>query len=86
MRQSLIIKKLYKVSIAFRKESFINAKKVLNFIQSLTNGKKVIESLTAFHKKLSTALIKFLQILAQLLQIIVLFIEIAYYALKRYSA
>ena len=36
--------------IAFRKESFINAKKVLNFIQSLTNEKKVIKSLTAFHR------------------------------------
>ena len=36
-------------SIVFKKESFINAKKVLNFIQSLTNEKKVIKSLTAFH-------------------------------------
>ena len=36
-------------SIVFRKESFINAKKVLNFIQSLTNEKKVINPLTAFH-------------------------------------
>ena len=86
MSEGLVIETLYEVSIVFRKESFINAKKVLNFIQSLTNRKKVIESLTAFHKKLSTTLIIFLQILAQLLQIIVLLIEIAYYALKRYSA
>ena len=42
MRKSLVIETLYEVSIAFRKESFINAKKVLNFIQSLTNEKKVI--------------------------------------------
>ena len=49
MRKSLIIETLYEVSIVFRKESFINAKKVLNFIQSLTNEKKVINPLTAFH-------------------------------------
>ena len=49
MRKSLIIEALYEVSIVFRKESIINAKKVLNFIQSLTNEKKVIKSLTAFH-------------------------------------
>ena len=42
MRKSLIIETLYEVSLVFRKESFINAKKVLNFIQSLTNEKKVI--------------------------------------------
>ena len=42
MRKSLIIETLYEVSIVFRKESFINAKKVLNLIQSLTNEKKVI--------------------------------------------
>ena len=29
-------------------ESFINTKKVLNFIQSLINEKKVIKTLTAF--------------------------------------
>ena len=46
MRKSLIIEALYyKVSIVFRKESLINAKKVLNFIQSLTNEKKVIKLL-----------------------------------------
>ena len=33
----------------FRKESFISAKKVLNFIQTLANEKKVINPLTAFH-------------------------------------
>ena len=48
MRKSLIIES-YEVSLVLRKESFINAKKVLNFIQSLTNEKKVIKSLTAFH-------------------------------------
>ena len=53
MRKSLIIEKLYEVSIVFRKENFINAKKVLNFIRSLTNEKKVIKSLTAFHRYLS---------------------------------
>ena len=51
MRKSLIIETLYEVSIVFRKESFINAKKVLNFIQSLTNKKKVLKSLTAFHNQ-----------------------------------
>ena len=30
------------------KESFMHVKKVLNFIQSLTNEKKVIKSLMAF--------------------------------------
>ena len=49
MCKSLIIKALYEVSIVFRKEIFINAKKVLNLIQSLTNEKKVIKPLTAFH-------------------------------------
>ena len=49
MRKSLIIETLYEVSIVFRKESFINAKKVLNFIQSLTNEKKVMKPLMAFH-------------------------------------
>ena len=41
MCKSLIIEALYEVSIVFRKESFINAKKVLYFIQRLTNEKKV---------------------------------------------
>ena len=49
MHKSLIIETSYKVSIVFRKEIFINAKKVLNFIQSLTNERKVIKSLTASH-------------------------------------
>ena len=49
MRKSLIIETLYEVSIVFRKGSFKNTKKVLNFIQSLTNEKKVIKPLTAFH-------------------------------------
>ena len=49
MRKSLIIETLYEVSIVFRKESFINAKKVLKFTQSLTNEKKVTKSLTALH-------------------------------------
>ena len=43
MRESLIIETLYEVSIVFRKESFINAKRALNFIRSLTNEKKVIK-------------------------------------------
>ena len=51
MRKSLVIETLYEVSIAFRKESFINAKKILNFIQSLTNEKKLMKSLTAFHNQ-----------------------------------
>ena len=50
MCKSLMIETLYEVSIVFRKESFINTKKVLNFIQSLANEKKVIKSLTAFHR------------------------------------
>ena len=41
-----------KVSIIFEKESFLNAKKVLNFMQSLTNEKRVINSEKAFHKNL----------------------------------
>ena len=53
MRKSLIIETLYKLSIVFRKESFINAKKRLNFLQSHTNEKKVIKSLTVFHTVLS---------------------------------
>ena len=36
MSEGLVIETLYEVSIVFRKESFINAKKVLNFIQSLS--------------------------------------------------
>ena len=49
MRKSLIIEALYEANIVFRKESFINAEKELNFIQGLTNEKKVINPLTAFH-------------------------------------
>ena len=49
MLKSLTFPTLYKVSIIFGKESFINAKKVLNSIQSLINEKKVIKSLMAFH-------------------------------------
>ena len=45
MRESLILATLNEVSIIFEKESFPNAKKVLNFIQSLTNEKKVINPL-----------------------------------------
>ena len=48
MRKSLIFAKLYEVSIVLGKESFINGK-VLNFIQSLIDKKKVIKSLTASH-------------------------------------
>ena len=46
-----IIETLYEVSIVFEKESFINAKKLLNFIQSLTNEKKGMKSLTAFRMR-----------------------------------
>ena len=49
MRKSLITETCYEVSIVFRKESYIHAKKVLNFIQSLRNEKTVTKSLTAFH-------------------------------------
>ena len=48
MRKSLIFALLFEVSIFFEKESFINAKKVLNFIQNLINEKKVAKFLTAF--------------------------------------
>ena len=44
MRESLILATLNEVSIIFEKESFINAEKVSNFIQSLTNEKKVMKS------------------------------------------
>ena len=50
MRESLIFATLNGVSIIFEKESFVNAKKVLNLIQSLTNEKKEMKSLTAYHK------------------------------------
>ena len=40
MRKSLIIETLYEVSIVFAKESFINAKKVLNYIQVLQMKRK----------------------------------------------
>ena len=49
MRESLIFATLNKESIIFEKESFINAKKILNSVQKLTNGKKVIKSLPVFH-------------------------------------
>ena len=67
MRKSLIIETLYEVSIVFRKESFINAKKVLNFIQSLTNEKKVIKSLTAFDTDILTIPKPNLQFIHQIL-------------------
>ena len=51
MRESLIFAKLNEVSIIFEKESFIIVKIVLNFIQSLTNKKKVIKFLTAYHAR-----------------------------------
>ena len=35
--------------IIFEKECFINTQKISDFIQSLTNKKKVIKSITAFH-------------------------------------
>lgn len=53
MRKSLIFATLNEVNIIFGKESFINTKKVLNFIQSLTTEKKIIKSLTAFHRVLT---------------------------------
>ena len=40
MRRSLMIETLYEVSIVFRKENFINAEKVLNFIQILQMKRK----------------------------------------------
>ena len=40
MRKSLITETCYEVSIVFRKESYINAKKVLNFIQVLQMKRK----------------------------------------------
>ena len=48
MRDSLIFT-IYEESIIFEKESFMNAEKVLYFVQSLINEKKVIKSVTAFH-------------------------------------
>ena len=53
MCKSLVFAALYKVSIISGKESFTNAKKVLNFIQSLINERKVIKYLMAFHSTLS---------------------------------
>ena len=38
----------YKENIIFGKESFTNAKKVLNFILNLKNEKKVVKSLSTF--------------------------------------
>ena len=40
MRRSLIFATLNEISITFEKENFINAKKVLNFIQSLQMKRK----------------------------------------------
>ena len=40
MRKSFMIETLYEVSIVFRKESFVNTKKVLNFIQILQMKRK----------------------------------------------
>ena len=54
MRKTLVFVTLYEVGINFGKESFINRKKVLNFIESPINEKKVIKALTAFHKKVSS--------------------------------
>ena len=51
MRESLIFATLYEVNVIFEKETFINAKKVLNFIQCLIILKKVTKSLAASHKK-----------------------------------
>ena len=48
MHKSLTFMILFEVSIIFGKESFISTKKVSNFIQSLINKKKVINSLTQF--------------------------------------
>ena len=42
MCKSLLFATLSEVSIIFGKESFINAKKVLDFIESLKNDKKLI--------------------------------------------
>ena len=50
MRKSLIFATLFEVRIIFGKESFINAMKGLNFIQSPINEEKAIKSLTAFHR------------------------------------
>ena len=49
MRKGLIFATLYELTIIFEKESFIDAKKVLNFIQNLVNEKKVRKSLTGLH-------------------------------------
>ena len=49
-RKSLIFSTLCEVSIIFGRESFIDAKNVLNFIVNLINGKKVIKLLTEFHR------------------------------------
>ena len=40
MRKSFMIETLYEVSIVFRKERFVNTKKVLNFIQILQMKRK----------------------------------------------
>ena len=48
------IRDLRVLSIIFEKGSSLNAKEVLNFMQSLTNEKKVIKSLMEFHIDVST--------------------------------
>ena len=45
MCKSFVFATLWEISIIFEKESFINAKKVLSFIQSFINEKKVIKPL-----------------------------------------
>ena len=52
---SPVIETLYKVLFL---KKFYNAKKVLNFIQSLTTEKKVIKSLTVFHMSVICILTK----------------------------
>ena len=58
MRKSLIFATLYGENIIFQKESFINAKKVLNFIQSLINENliKSYKVLIKSHKESNKAL------------------------------
>ena len=51
MRKTLIFAKLYRENIVFKKERFVNAKKVFNFIHSLINQKKVTRPLTTFHSR-----------------------------------
>lgn len=53
MHESLIFLTLFEITIIFGKQSFINAKKIFNFIKRLVNEQKVIKSLKAFQKHLS---------------------------------